>query len=309
VIQFLIMNLFHSRQSVTAGYDFPTTRKAGWVAGSLGERPITGVELVEPRALEPGELGVHHPAYVAAVMSGEPRELAESQGFDWDPQLPASVLAMNGGMVAAALDALDSGVSGCLGSGFHHAKRERGDGFCTFNGIALAAKRALEAGASSVLVLDLDAHCAGGTYELIADILTGDERISQTDVAVSPFDWYLPVERCTLDVVSSAEEYLPTVRRRLDELSAQAEKPALCIYYAGMDPDERCDIGGLRGITAEVLAERERLVFDWCASERVPVAFGLAGGYTSERLSREELVELHRGTIAEAARIVGPAGL
>ncbi|HEX6251020.1 MAG TPA: hypothetical protein VFZ56_06280 [Gemmatimonadaceae bacterium] len=297
------MNVFHSSQSVTAAHDFPTTRKAGWVAASLLDRPIANVDLVEPRALDPDELDVHDPAYVAAVMTGEPRELAESQGFAWDPQLPASVLAMNGGMVAAALDALDSGVSGCLGSGFHHAKWERGDGFCTFNGLALAAKRAIEAGAESVLILDLDAHCAGGTHELIADTLTGDERIAQTDVAVLPFDWYLPVDRCTLDVVSSAEEYLPIVRRRLRELSARAEKPALFIYYAGMDPDERCDIGGLSGMNADILAERERLVFDWCASERVPVAFGLAGGYTSERLSREELVELHRVTIAEAVRV------
>ena len=294
------MRLFPSSQSVTAAYDFPTTRKAGWVAESLVERPIAGVELVEPRALDPGELDVHDPAYVAAVMSGEPRELAESQGFEWDPRLPASVLAMNGGMVAAALDALAAGVSGCLGSGFHHAKWERGDGFCTFNGIALAAKRAIEAGAESVLILDFDAHCAGGTHELIADTLTGNERISQTDVAVSQFDWYLPVERCTLDVVSSAEEYLPTVRGRLEELSRRAEKPALCIYYAGMDPDERCDIGGLRGISAEILAERERMVFDWCASHGVPIAFGLAGGYPSARLSQDELVELHRMTLAEA---------
>jgi acetoin utilization deacetylase AcuC-like enzyme len=295
------VKLFHSSQAVSAAYDFPTTRKAGWIAESLIERPITGVELVEPRVLEPGQLDVHDPAYVEAVMTGKPRELAESQGFEWDPRLPDSVLAMNGGMVAAALDALSNGIAGCLGSGFHHAKRQRGDGFCTFNGIALAAKRALEAGASSVLIIDLDAHCGGGTHELIADVLTGDERISQTDVAVAPFDWYLPVERCTLDVVHSAEDYLPTVKRRLEELRAREEKPGLCIYYAGMDPDERCSIGGMRGITAELLAERERLVFGWCASERVPVAFGIAGGYTSERLTGEELVDLHRLTIAEAA--------
>lgn len=149
------MKLLHSPQVVSAAYDFPTTRKAGWVAESLIERPIAGVKIVEPRALEPGELDVHDPAYVEAVMSGEPLELAESQGFEWDPRLPESVLAMNRGMVAAALDALSNGIAGCLGSGFHHAKRQRGDGFCTFNGIALAAKRVLAAGASSVLIIDL----------------------------------------------------------------------------------------------------------------------------------------------------------
>ncbi len=38
------------------------------------------------------------------------------------------------------------------------------------------------------------------------------------------------------------------------------------------------------------------------SSERVPAAFGLAGGYTSARLSREELVELHRVSIVQAVR-------
>ncbi|CAN5327219.1 hypothetical protein BH23GEM2_BH23GEM2_20460 [soil metagenome] len=109
------------------------------------------------------------------------------------------------------------------------------------------------------------------------------------------------MERCTLDVVHSADDYLLTVTRRLEELSARAAKPGLCIHYAGMDPDERCAIGGMRGITAELLAERERLVFDWCVSERVPAAFGIAGGYTSSGLSEADLAGLHRLTIAAAA--------
>jgi acetoin utilization deacetylase AcuC-like enzyme len=107
------VKVFHGSQAVTAAHDWPTTRKAGWIAQSLIERPIKRVELVEPRALESGELDVHDPAYIEAVMTGEPRELAESQGFEWDPRLPDSVLAMNGGMVAAALDALSNGIAGC----------------------------------------------------------------------------------------------------------------------------------------------------------------------------------------------------
>jgi acetoin utilization deacetylase AcuC-like enzyme len=294
------MRIFHSPDAVTAGYDWPTTRKAGWIARSLAESPIEGVELVEPRVLEPARLDVHDPGYVQAVMTGEPRGLAESQGFEWDPHLPAAMLAMNAGMVAAALDAVSSnGIAGCLGSGFHHAKRARGDGFCTFNGIALAAKRALEAGAGSVLVIDLDAHCAGGTHELIAY----DERISQIDVAVAPYDHYSPAQRCTLDLVERADDYLPTVLRRLEDASAQGVKPGLCIYYAGMDPDERCTIGGLDAITGHILAERDRLVFEWCAAESVPVAFGIGGGYTSRELDEAGLVELHRMTVVAAASI------
>ncbi|MDP9374370.1 MAG: hypothetical protein M3Q65_18350 [Chloroflexota bacterium] len=34
----------------------------------------------------------------------------------------------------------------------------------------------------------------------------------------------------------------------------------------------------------EILAERERLVFDWCRRQRLPVAFVLAGAYTGPAL-------------------------
>lgn len=104
------------------------------------------------------------------------------------------VVASTGGAVAAALAALQSGGSaGSLSGGLHHARRERGEGFCTFNGLALAGASALEAGAESVLILDFDAHCGGGTHPLIKD----NPRIWQVDVSVDEFDDYTPSERCT----------------------------------------------------------------------------------------------------------------
>ena len=82
-----------------------------------------------------------------------------------------------------------------------------------------------------------------------------------------------------------------------------AEEPFdLVIYNAGMDPHEESAIGGLAGITTSVIAERERLVFEWARQRGVGVAFTLAGGYTGGRLDRERLVELHRLTIAAAVQ-------
>ena len=69
---------------------------------------------------------VHDPGYVRAVQTGEPRSLAESQGFDWDPGVWPMALATNGGVVAAALAALADGVAGSLSSGLHHARRGSG---------------------------------------------------------------------------------------------------------------------------------------------------------------------------------------
>ena len=64
-----------------------------------------------------------------------------------------------------------------------------------------------------------------------------------------------------------------------------------------MDPFERCDVGSLRGITADVLREREGLVFQWASARDVPVAFVLAGGYTGAGVSTSTLVGLHLLTI------------
>ena len=75
----------------------------------------------------------------------------------------------------------------------------------------------------------------------------------------------------------------------------------LCIYNAGMDPHENCNIRGLTGITTAILVAREHLVFGWCRDRRVPIVFVLAGGYTGGRLDQMALAALHRLTIEQAA--------
>ena len=132
--------IFYSPDYVLARYDFDTTRKAAPIALSLVARPLAGIELAEPPPADRALVErVHYPFYVRAIRTGEPRSVAESQGFDWDPGLWPMVLSSNGGLVAAAQAAREDGVSGTLSSGMHHARRGSGDGFCTFNGLAMAA--------------------------------------------------------------------------------------------------------------------------------------------------------------------------
>ena len=288
--------VFYSEDYVVAAHSFDTTRKARWVAESLAADPIAGVRLSPNAALGVAELErVHDPVYVAAVRTGEPRALAESNGFAWDAQLWTMVRASNGGAVAAARAALRSGCAGALASGLHHARRAHGAGFCTFNGLALAALAAFDAGAKRVLVLDLDAHCGGGTDELIGR----HPGVRILDIAVDAFDRYAPSPGNSLDMVANASDYLPTLQARLQELSD--EKFDLCLYNAGMDPHEGSPVGGLAGIDATLLARRERSVFDWCRARALPVAFVLAGGYIGPGLDRAGLVALHRLTLLAAA--------
>jgi hypothetical protein len=91
-----------------------------------------------------------HALVAPLPICGDPGEV-ESQGFSWDAGLWPMVLASNGGAVAAGLAALEHGVAGSLSSGLHHARRAKGAGFCTFNGLALAAREALAGGTRSIL--------------------------------------------------------------------------------------------------------------------------------------------------------------
>jgi acetoin utilization deacetylase AcuC-like enzyme len=300
------VRVYYSPSYVASEHAFDTTRKSKWVADSLAASPIPGTVLVEPEPLTRTQLiGVHDPKYVRAVETGRPRGLAESQGFRWGRGLWPMVLASNGGAVAAALTALTDGVSGSLSSGLHHARHARGDGYCTFNGLVLAARAALAAGAAAVLILDLDAHGGGGT----ASLIDGEPRIRQIDVSVSSYDrepdsdpeqtwWAMP---------DGGADYLPTVRKGLDAADRWGLTFDLCLYNAGMDPCQDCSTDGQEGITPRVLAERERLVFDWCRGRRLPVAFVLAGGYSGPRLDEAGLVNLHRLTLSAAAGEDAPA--
>jgi acetoin utilization deacetylase AcuC-like enzyme len=265
----------------------------------MGAEPIAGTTLIEPSPLTADAIAVvHDHEYVEAVRTGEPRDLSESNGFPWDAGMWDAVCASNGGAVAAALTAFRSRAhAGSLSSGLHHAKARHGDAYCTFNGLALAAHAVLAAGAKQVLILDLDAHCGGGTDSIVRTW----PGVVHLDIAVSPVDRYAPDEAgpSTFDLVSDAGEYLPTLRARLAALGSLPFD--VVIYNAGMDVHQDCGVGGLDDITTAVLAERERVVFDWARTQGVPVAFVLAGGYEGRTLQRDTLVDLHRLTIAAAA--------
>ncbi len=234
-----VVRVFHRAEYVVSGYSFDTTRKAQWIADSLITAPIPGIELEEPVLLTCEQLlAVHDSDYVQAVETGEPRSLAESQGFYWDAGLWPMLLASTGGAVVAALAALADGVAGSLSSGFHHAAYGYGDGFCTFNGLVIAAYAALSAGARSVLILDLDAHCGGGTASLIVN----EPRIRQIDVAVDRHDHYPETDQARLVLVKHSADYLPTIHGLLDALNRHGDAFDLCLYNAGMDPCARCTV-------------------------------------------------------------------
>lgn len=274
---------------------FDTFMKAVALHEHLRAAGLTGLTFGAPRALTVAELcTVHARDYVDAVAVGEPLDLAASNGVDWDPGLLTAAATSSGGVVEAALHVLEhGGFAGSLSSGLHHARRGAGAGYCTFNGLALAAFAARRAGAGRVLVLDLDAHCGGGT----ASLIEGATGIEQVDVSVSTYDEYRSTEQARL-TLSGGAAYLGDVEAAIDAIAAPGSID-LVLYNAGMDVHVEAG-GGSRGVSTEVLAAREQMVFGWAASHGLPVAWVPAGGYTSGGLSLDEVCGLHRLT-AEAA--------
>jgi acetoin utilization deacetylase AcuC-like enzyme len=303
------MKVFYDDRYVGAEHSFDTTKKAELVAQAIEGMP--GVSLASPKEATAAELSmIHDPEYVRAVLTGQGRR-KQSAGFPWDPGYATATATSTGGVVEAALCALSHGVSGSLSSGLHHASEKSGAGFCTFNGLALAAKIALgdrprgewprrlwRRRCRKVLILDLDAHCGGGTHDIIKD----DPRIWHIDISVCSFDGYegTDEERHHLHVVRNAEDYLPLLELELERAAEQDFD--LVLYNAGMDPHEDCDIGGLYGITSDVIRLRERMVFDWARARNIPIAFVLAGGYTGRAMWDERLTALHQMTVAAATQ-------
>ena len=231
---------------------------------------------------------VHDEAYVEAVRTGEPADLAEGNGFPWDPGIWTMAVHSTAGVLAAVDEAVTTGkASGSLSSGLHHARIDRGSGFCTVNGLAVAVHHLLDGSDSpvdSVAILDVDAHCGGGTDSLVG----ADPRVVHLDLSTSGFDAYEPSGSGLLEVVSSDDDaYLAGLDRMLECLPDDA---GLVLVNAGMDPHP--------GISFEALAERERRIAERCRDRAT--AFVLAGGYT-DVMSEERLIDLHLLTVAALA--------
>ena len=266
--------------------DAETRTKAEPLARMIEQDEVPGVTLKSPQSVTREQLVQIHEAQYLDRLWGK------------DPQFLASILASTGGVLAALDQAMIDGASGTLSSGLHHAKPGHEHGLCYINGLALVALEAISKyGLCDICILDLDAHCGGGTFELVGS----NPKVRIVDVSVDSFDsWKSSESRHHLKLVNDSSVYLDAVKKALTLL----EGTDFLVYNAGMDPFEDCETGGMHGITREVLEERERLVAQWCIDTKTPALFVLAGGYGGKKLDLEGVARLHLPTIREFQRII-----
>lgn len=265
--------------------------------------------LVEPgHWLEPTEISlclleqVHTPVYVQSVVSGELDESTRKRlGFPWSPRLVRRSRLAVGGTLLACETALQHGWAANLAGGTHHAFADRGEGYCTFNDVAVALVELLARGAiASASVVDLDVHQGNGT----AAIFQHEPRV-RTFSMHGAKNFPLRKERSTVDVEladgCADAEYLTLLDRELPRF-LDGGSGDLVVYLAGVDVTHE-DRFGRMGLTAEGVYARERRVLSELTRRGVPSAIVLGGGYL--RAGAEATAWLH----AQAHRAARDLGL
>jgi acetoin utilization deacetylase AcuC-like enzyme len=194
----------------------------------------------------------------------------------------------------------------------HHAEVDRGMGFCLFNNVAVAARRARdEHGCGRVLILDWDVHHGNGTEDVFADT---DEVLF---VSIHRWPFYPGTgaaedtgrgagagHTVNLPVPAGAgdDAFVSLVEHVAGPL-ALAYQPGLVLVSAGYDAHRDDPVGGCRvteqGFAALAAAVRR-------VAERLDVPYGgvLEGGYDLGGLARSVSATL-RAWAAGAAP--GPA--
>ena len=280
------------------GHRFPMPKYA-----RLRDR-VLAAGLVRPEHVhDPGRatrdelLLVHTAAYVDAVTDGTlPAEMQRRIGLPWSPAFVERAYRVVRGTVEAARHAMDAGVAMNLAGGTHHAFADRGEGFCTFNDVAVAIRALQRDGrVSRACVVDLDVHQGNGTHEIFA----GDPSVytfSMHGAKNFPFhkvpgsrDVELPDGTGDDDYLALLAEHLPRVLRD--------SAPDVVVYLAGADPHEGDRLGRL-GLTFEGLARRDHLVLEACREVGLPVCITIAGGYGRDV---DDTVTVHVNTVRVAS--------
>lgn len=275
------------------GHRFPMAKYSLLPQQLLYEGTITEQNLFNPIPITEEEvLHTHTKEYWLKLKYGTLSKKEERRiGFPYNKSLVDRELLICGGTIQNAIFALEFGCSINVAGGTHHAYADKGEGFCLLNDIAIAGNYILRNGLiQKILVVDLDVHQGNGTAKLFEDKI---EVVTFSMHGASNYP--LRKEKSDVDVALpdniSDYEYLNILGNHLNSLIVE-HSPDFIFYQAGVDVLESDKLGKL-GLTIYGCKERDKLVFEACKSNNLPVAVTMGGGY-SERL--KDIVEAHANT-------------
>jgi acetoin utilization deacetylase AcuC-like enzyme len=281
-----------------AGHRFPMAKYRLLRERLLAEAIVSREDLLEPPAAAWEDLAlVHAPGYLRQVASGTlPADHQRRIGFPWSSAMVERSRRSVGATIEAARAALAERTGASLAGGTHHAFRDRGEGYCVFNDVAVAARVLMRDGAiARPAIVDCDVHQGNGT----AAIFAGDEAVFTCSLHGEK-NFPFRKERGGLDVMlpdgTADAAYLDALARALEEVFARHD-PDFLFYVSGADAYEGDRLGRLH-LSIEGLRRRDELVFERAGRAGVPVAVVMGGGY-AEQL--EAVVTIHANTISTAA--------
>lgn len=276
-----------------AGHRFPMAKYSLLPEQLIYEGTLTKENFFSPTALTEAEvLRTHDAHYWERLKTGtlSAKEIRKI-GFPLSQELVERELVICGGSIENARYAIEFGCSLNIAGGTHHAYKDRGEGFCLLNDIAISAHHLLDHNlAKQILVVDLDVHQGNGT----AAIFDGENRVFTFSMHGAS-NYPLHKEQSDLDVSlpDGIEDsaYLEILDANLTRLIKQLV-PDFIFFQSGVDVLASDKLGRL-GLTLSGCKERDRLVFEKCTQHSIPIAVCMGGGY-SERLS--DIIEAHANT-------------
>jgi acetoin utilization deacetylase AcuC-like enzyme len=283
------------------GHKFPMAKYAKTRERILAEGIVAPGDLFEAPAADWAHLElVHTPAYVHAVRTGTVApDVQRRIGFPWSPGMVERSRRSVGATIAASRTALAEGMAANLAGGTHHAFADRGEGFCVFNDVAVAARvLQREAGVSHIAVVDCDVHQGNGT----AAIFRHDPSVftfSMHGAKNFPFRKEVSDLDVELEDGATDDTYLPLLERHLERVLEQ-HRPDVVFYLAGADPYEGDRLGRLK-VSIAGLRRRDEIVLGRCRALGVPVAISMAGGYATDI---DAIAAIHAGTIRTAVGLL-----
>ena len=282
------------------GHRFPMMKYELLPEQLLYEGTVTEDNFFHPEALtEEVILWTHEKEYWEKLktLSLSKKEI-RAIGFPLSENLVRRGTHISQGTIDCALFAKEFGVALNVAGGTHHSFTYKGEGFCLLNDIAIASNYLLKNNlAKQILVVDLDVHQGNGT----AQIFQEESRVFTFSMHGAK-NYPGKKEKSDLDIglpdKTKDEAYLKILRNTLPALIDSVE-PDFIFYLSGVDILETDKLGRL-SMTIAGSKERDRIVFENCKKNNIPVAVSMGGGY-SERIAH--IVEGHANTYRMAQEL------
>ncbi len=283
-----------------ANHRFPMEKYTLIPEQLLYEGSFTSENFFEPQAIDKSALlAVHDEDYIRKLDNGLLHRKEERRiGFPWSKSLIKREEIITSGTLQGALFAMEEGAAFNVAGGTHHAYRDRGEGFCIYNDIAVAAQYLLDKNrARKVLVVDLDVHQGNGT----AKIFEKESRVFTFSMHGAK-NYPLHKEQSDLDISLSADitdlDYLNLLKKNYYYLIEKV-KPDVIFYQSGVDILENDRLGKL-SITKAGVRERDIIVFEKAHRHQIPLMTSMGGGYARHI---RNIVDAHCNTYRIAKEI------